>query len=257
MNTATTIDVNVDFGESDNGSPSSDELAILGAATSINLSCGVHAGNVPLLRAILRAAAALPLAVGAHPSYDDRPHFGRRETGLPVAAIEPLVASQVLGLMALALESGTRIRYIKAHGALYHRTAHDPEAAAALCRVARGTGPRVLPILGPAGSVIEKAAKRARVKFFREGLLDRGYRADGTLVPRGEPGALITDSAMIASRAVAIARHEPVAAVDGAPVKIAAESVCLHADSERALAHLQAVREALRAAGVAVLPFAP
>jgi UPF0271 protein len=194
VNKAATIDLNVDFGESDNGSPSPDELAILGTASSINLSCGVHAGNVPLLRAILRAAAALPIAVGAHPSYDDRPHFGRRETGLAAAAIEPLVAAQMLGLMALALESGTRIRYIKAHGALYHRTAHDAEAAAALCRVARGTGPRVLPILGPAGSALESAAKRARVKFFREGLLDRGYRADGTLVPRGEPGDLITDS---------------------------------------------------------------
>lgn len=257
MNTAATIDLNVDFGESDNGSPSSDELAILGTASSINLSCGVHAGNVPLLRAILRAAAAMPVAVGAHPSYDDRPHFGRRETGLPAAAIEPLVASQVLGLMALALESGTRIRYIKAHGALYHRTAHDAEAAAALCRVARTTGPRVLPILGPAGSVLEKTAKRAGVMFCREALLDRGYRADGSLVPRGETGALITDSAAIAARAVAIARGERIASVDGAPVKVSAESVCIHGDSDRALAHLKAVREALQAAGVVVLPFAP
>ena len=257
MSPTTSIDLNVDFGETENTSPSPDELAILGAATSINLSCGLHAGNVPLIRAILRAAAALPMAVGAHPSYDDRPHFGRRETGLPAAAIEPLVTAQVLGLMALALESGTRIRYIKAHGALYHRTAHDAGAAAALCRVARGTGPRLLPILGPAGSVLESAAKRADVPFYREGLLDRGYRADGTLVPRTEHGALITDSAEVSARAVAIARGEPIATVDGTPLKIAADSICIHGDSGLAVAHLHAVRDALRSAGIAVLPFAP
>jgi UPF0271 protein len=95
------------------------------------------------------------------------------------------------------------------------------------------------------------------VKCFREGLLDRGYRADGTLVPRGEPGDLITDSGAVAARAVAIARGEKVAAVDGAPVTITAESVCIHGDSEHALGHLQAVREALHAAAVTVLPFAP
>lgn len=257
VNASLSIDLNVDFGESENQSPTPGELAILGVASSINLSCGLHAGNVPLLRAILRAAASLPIVVGAHPSYDDRTNFGRRETGLAAAAIEPLVAAQVRGLMALALESGTRIRYMKAHGALYHRTAQDAEAAAALCRVARGTGPRVLPLLGPAGSVLESAAKRAGVAFFREGLLDRGYRADGTLVPRGQPGAMITDSAEVSARAVAIARGDPIATVDGPAVKVAADSICIHGDSDLALAHLRAVREALRAAGVSVLPFAP
>ena len=258
MNTSATIDLNVDFGESERESPSPDELAILGLASSINLSCGVHAGNIPLLRAILRAAALLPVALGAHPSYDDRLNFGRRETGLPAPAIEPLITAQVLALMTLAREAGVRIRYIKAHGALYHRTAHDAEAASALCRVALGIDSRPLPLLGPAeGSELERVAKRAGVPFYREGFLDRGYRADGKIVPRGEEGALITDPTETSARAVAIARGEPIAAVDGTRVKIVADSICIHGDSVAALAHVQAAREALRSAGVNVLPFAP
>jgi len=251
------IDLNVDFGESDNSSPSPDELAILGTASSINLSCGLHAGNIPLLRAILREAASLPIAVGAHPSYDDRKGFGRHETGLPALAIEPLVAAQVAGLTALAREAGTRIRYIKAHGALYHRTAHDPEAAAALCSAASGAGARPLPILGPAGSQLESSARNARVPFFREGFLDRGYRGDGTLVPRGERGAMIKGSDAAAARAIAIARGESIEAVDGTSIVVPADSLCIHGDSGAALVQLRAVRTALLDAGVNVLPFAP
>lgn len=254
---AATIDLNVDFGESDNTSPSPAELAILAAASSINLSCGLHAGNITLLRAILSVAAPTPVAIGAHPSYDDRAHFGRRETGLPAEAIEFLVAAQVAGLTALARESGARIRYIKAHGALYHRTAHDAEAAAALCRAARGAAKKSLPLLGPSGSLLENAAKKARVPFFREAFLDRGYRADGTLVPRGQRGAMITDPEVSSARAVAIARAEPIEAVDGSPMMVAADSLCIHGDSDAASAQLRAVRLALRAAGVDVLAFAP
>lgn len=258
MSAAASIDLNVDFGESENESPSPDELAILGLASSINLSCGVHAGSVPLLRSILRTAASLPIVVGAHPSYDDRLNFGRREIGLPASSIEPLVTAQVRGLMVLAREAGVRIRYIKAHGALYHRTARDAEAAAALCRAAHSVGTRPLPLLGPAeGSELEQVAKRAGLPFFREGFLDRGYRADGTLVPRGESGAMIADPAEAAARAVAIARGEPVAAIDGSRIKIGADSLCIHGDSGAASVQLRAVREALRTAGVNVIAFAP
>jgi UPF0271 protein len=257
VNTTATIDLNVDFGESDRESPSPNELAILGLASSINLSCGVHAGNVPLLRSILRTAASLPVALGAHPSYDDRLNFGRRETGLSASAIEPLVTAQVLALMTLAREAGVRIRYIKAHGALYHRTAHDAEAAAALCRAALGIDSRPIPLLGPGeGSELEKVARRAGVPFFREGFLDRGYRANGKLVARGEEGALIIDPVETSARAVAIARRQPIAAVDGTPVTITADSLCVHGDTVAALAHVQSAREALRSAGVDVSPFA-
>jgi UPF0271 protein len=217
----------------------------------------VHAGNLALIRAILRAAAPLPVAIGAHPSYDDREHFGRRETGLAAAAIEHLVAAQLAGLSALARESGARIRYIKAHGALYHRTATDRDAADALCAAASGAAKSPLPLLGPSDSVLAVAAKKARVPFFCEGVLDRGYRADGTLVPRGESGAMITVPAIASARAVAIARGDTIAAVDGTPVKIAADSLCIHGDSGHAPGILRAVRLALRTAGVNVVAFAP
>lgn len=257
MKRAAAIDLNVDFGESDNRSPSTAELEILQSASSINLSCGLHAGNICLLRAILKKAVTLHVAVGAHPSYDDREGFGRRETGLPAHAIEELVASQVTALIGLARESGARIRYVKAHGALYHRTASDSDAAAALCRAALWAGAHPLPLLGPAGSALEAAAKSTGLAFFTEGFLDRGYNADGTLVPRGRPGDMIGDPSAAASRAVEIALGEPIVAIDGSSLTIRAHSLCIHGDSTHALQQLRAVRASLHEAGVKVAPFAP
>lgn len=257
MNGAPAIDLNVDFGETDNDSPTPAEFSILSKVSSINLSCGLHAGNPALLDSILGAAAALPIAVGAHPSYDDRAGFGRRETGIPAVAIEDLVAMQVATLRGLAQVHGVRIRYLKAHGALYHRTAHEADAAAALCRAAaRGTGAG-LPILGPAGSILEHTARQSGLPFFREAFLDRGYKSNGNLVPRGEPGDMVTDARIASARAIAIARGEPIEASDGMRITVAADSLCVHGDSPTALEQLTAVRFALREAGVTVSPFAP
>lgn len=251
-----TIDLNVDLGESNALEPHATELSLLKIVSSVNLSCGAHAGNPSLISALLRFAAERGLSIGAHPSYADRENFGRRETGLPAADIEALVAAQLSDLAALARPTGGRIRYVKPHGALYHRVAQDAAAATALVR-ALVKHDRALWLLGPAGSQVQRAARESGIAFAAEGFLDRGYRADGTLVPRGQPGDLLTEPEAAAVRAIALARGELIQAVDGTPLRVPAQSLCTHGDGASALPVLRLVAARLFEHGVRVQPFAP
>lgn len=252
----TAIDLNVDLGETDALMPSAAEEALLAIVSSVNLSCGAHAGNRSLLRALLALATARGVTIGAHPSYDDRAHFGRRETGESAARIGELVARQLRELAALARETGARLRYVKPHGALYHRTATDAAAADALARAVHAHDPRLW-LLGPAGSRLARAAGEHGLGFAAEGFLDRGYRADGTLVPRGQPGDLVHEPAAAADRALAFARGEPIAAADGTRLRVPARSLCTHGDSQSALPLLKLVRVRLLESGIRVQPFVP
>lgn len=249
------IDLNVDLGETDSPVPGSTELDLLRIVTSVNLSCGLHAGNPALLRHLLAAAAEHGIAVGAHPSYDDRPNFGRVETGLPAARIGPLVTAQIESLRHLAAETGARIRYVKAHGALYHRTAWDAEAAAPFADAVRAFDPDLW-ILAPAASPLAAACAERGIPFAAEAFLDRGYQADAHLVPRGRPGDLIHDPHSAGARAVALARSEPITTDTGTPLTLSADSLCAHGDSGSALPVLRSARAALAAAGIALRAFA-
>lgn len=251
-----TIDLNVDLGETDAAEPHATELSLLKIVSSVNLSCGAHAGNPALLTALLRYAHERELSIGAHPSYPDRANFGRRETGATPAEIATFVARQVTDLVALAKPLGARLRYVKPHGALYHRTARDPAAAEALAQ-AVAAHDRKFWLLGPAGSALETQAARSGLNFAAEGFLDRGYGADGGLVPRGEPGDLVTDPEQAAVRALAFARGERIHAADGTALDLKARSLCTHGDSHSALPVLRLVHARLFAHGVRVHPFAP
>lgn len=251
-----TIDLNVDLGETDAPAPHANELSLLKIVSSVNLSCGAHAGNPSLLTALLHFAVERGLSIGAHPSYPDHANFGRRETGATASEIESFTAHQLADLAALARPAGARLRYVKPHGALYHRVAQDPAAADSLARaIARHD--REFWILGPARSALEQAARAHQLRFAAEGFLDRGYRADGTLVPRGEPGDVLTSPEHAAVRAIAFARGESIHAVDGTPLNLPARSLCTHGDSHSALSVLRLVHTRLFEHGVRVQPFAP
>ena len=174
------------------------------------------------------------MTLGAQVSYDDRARFGRVELDVPAALLREQVAEQVGVLSAIAAAEGGEVAYLKPHGALYHRVARDEDQAAA---VLDGSGE--LPVMGMPGSVLLSMA-HARGRASRlEGFPDRGYGADGRLLPRDQPGALVTDPARVASRAVELA-----ASVD---------SVCVHGDSPGAVRTAAAVRRALEAAGLVVV----
>lgn len=248
------IDLNADLGEGFGAWDLGDDAALLDVVTSANVACGFHAGDPERLLGTLRAAATAGVAVGAHPSYRDLVGFGRRFVDASPAELHADVLYQLAALQGLARVAGTAVRYVKPHGALYNRIAHDPVHADSVIAAVRDLDPS-LPVLGLAGSPFLDRARAAGLRAVAEVFADRGYRADGTLVPRREPGALLHDPAVIAERMRRFAAEGVVTAVDGSPVRLEAESICLHGDSPGAVEAARAVRAELRGAGVALRPF--
>ncbi|GEL96820.1 LamB/YcsF family protein [Cellulomonas terrae] len=247
------IDLNCDLGEEvDAWEPGVDGLdtQLLDVVTSANVACGLHAGDERIMAAVCRAASARGVAVGAHVSYLDREHFGRRFVDVPADVLQEQVTRQVETLRAIARWEGTRVAYVKPHGALYNAVVHHETHARALVAASAD-----LPVLGLPGSAVLAAARARGLRAVTEAFADRGYRADGTLVPRSEPGALVTDDAEVAARVVRLAVDGVVRAVDGTDVRVEAESVCVHSDTPGAAALARAVRATLAEAGVTVVPF--
>jgi UPF0271 protein len=223
------IDLNADLGEE-----VTDDEALLAVVTSANVACGYHAGNPAIMRAVCEEAARRGVSVGAQVSYADRENFGRVALDVEYGVLRDQVADQVGVLSAIAEAAGTVVRYVKPHGALYHRVIDDPDQAAAVL-AASGS----LPVLGMAGELLTQAAAAGRA-VLHEGCPDRAYGPDGRLVPRSKPGAVLTDAVRIAQRAVELAT--------GTEPRI--DSVCVHGDTPGAVDHARAVRQALEAAGL-------
>jgi 5-oxoprolinase (ATP-hydrolysing) subunit A len=244
----TAVDLNADVGEG-----AGDDDDVLDLVTSASVACGVHAGDPDTMRRTLEAATRRGVVVGAHPSYPDRTGFGRRPLAMAPAQITDEVLSQVLALEALAAASGARVRFVKPHGALYLRMADDESCATAVAEAVRAAGDLVL--LVPAGSQAVGAATAAGVRVATEAFADRAYLPDGRLAPRSDPGAVIDDPVEAARRAVRIAVHHEVTAVDGTVVSVTASSICVHGDTPGAAALATGVRAALERAGVTLVPF--
>jgi UPF0271 protein len=219
------VDLNADLGEE-----VTDDAALLAVVTSANVACGYHAGSRVIMRTVCAEAVRLGVSIGAQVSYDDRENFGRVPRDVPADVLREQVADQVGTLLEIAAAEGLDVRYVKPHGALYHRVIDDEEQAAA---VLAGSGS--LPVLGMPGALFLALAAAVGRATYVEGFPDRGYGEDGRLLPRDHPEAVLTDPAQIASRAVRL-----VATVD---------SVCVHGDTPGAVAHAGAVRAALEAAG--------
>lgn len=244
------IDLNADLGETVDGVPTADDAALFAVVSSASVACGGHAGDDASMRDAVTRATVHAVAVGAHPSYPDRAGFGRHRIAMAGEDVRASVAAQLAALVAV----GADVRYVKPHGALYHAVRDDREqaraVAAAVADLSELLG-RALPLLGLEGE-IARAAAEAGLPFRREAFLDRGYRTDGSLVPRGDAGALLRDAELVAARAVRLATSGVVVAVDGAVVRTDAVSLCIHGDSPDAVAMARAVRAALDAAGVEV-----
>jgi 5-oxoprolinase (ATP-hydrolysing) subunit A len=249
------MDLNSDLGETVDGAPTADDPALFALVTSANVACGFHAGDEASMRASCRLAATGGVALGAHVSYDDREGFGRRDVDVSPDRLRSDVLTQLRSLADAAATAGVRIRYVKPHGALYNRIVHDRAQADAVASAVRDFSPG-LPLLGLPGSQIEAAAAAAGSPFFREAFVDRGYRPDGTLVPRGAVGAVLGPGDAIAERAVQLARTGRVRAVDGTVLDLRVDSLCVHGDTPGAVGMAREVRAALIASGVPLGPFA-
>ncbi len=235
------IDLNADLGESFGNWSMGDDAAMLDVVTSANIACGFHAGDPSAIRRTVQEAVDRDVVIGAHVGYPDLVGFGRRRMDVAPDDLIADVLYQIGALDGLCRVAGARLRYVKAHGALYHRINSDVVQARAFAN-AVALYDSTLPILGADGPLsVEAAANGLRV--VGEGLADRAYRDDGTLVPRGEPGAVHSDSEDVAVQAIALARRSEIG------------SVCLHGDSPNAVSNAREVRARLLREGFTVRSF--
>jgi UPF0271 protein len=205
------------------------------------------------MRRTVAAAVRHGVVVGAHPSYPDRDGFGRRPMDLAPDQIAEEVLTQVVALEGVARAAGTRVRYVKPHGALYHRMADDEACARALARALCRAGDLVL--LAPSGSGAVEIALSEGVRVATEAFADRAYTPDARLAPRMEPGAVLSDPAEVARRAVGIVVDNETVTTDGSVIALVASSICVHGDTPRAATVARRVRKELQRAGVNLAPF--
>lgn len=248
------IDLNSDLGESYGAWRMGDDEAMLDIVTSANVACGAHAGDPSTLRRVCQAAAERGVAIGAQVGYPDLAGFGRRFIDIHPDDLRDVVLYQLGALDAFAQVAGTGVAYVKPHGALYHACLTHPEQAEAVAVAAHEYDPSMA-VLGPPGSTLLAIAEAIGMEAVPEAFADRAYRPDGTLMPRTEEGAVITDPAVVASRAVAIATERTVTAADGSSITVEARSICIHGDTPGAVELARAVREALETAAVGVYRF--
>lgn len=234
------IDLNADLGEGFAGVSPPDDATLLTLVSSANIACGYHAGDAVLMRRTVVEALRRGVAIGAHPGYPDPTGFGRRNLDASPKEVTAYVIAQIGALDAFCRATGAKMRYVKAHGALYNRAVRDAAVADAIAEGIRLVDPSLV-MLGLPNSELISAAERSGLRPAREGFADRGYRADGTLVPRTEPGALITDPEKAADQAERIA-----------PL---VDSICIHGDTPGAVSLVRTVRERLITKGYSIAPF--
>lgn len=249
------IDVSADIGERDGSAGRAHDGHILEYISSASIACGFHAGDAKSMRETVTLCAAAGVAIGAHPSYLDRDGFGRVETHLSSVEIRRHVGLQVVILSDICRAMNVQLRFVKPHGALYNRAAADPAAADAIASAISEID-RSLTLLGLAGSEMIRAAARFGLPVAREAFLDRAYSPQGTLIPRNVPGAVFTDPEVVVQRALDLIQDNILYAVDGTPLRIVADSLCLHGDGEHSIEFAKAVRRGLEAEGLDVAAFA-
>lgn len=249
------IDLNADLGEGFGVWRLGDDDAMLRIVTSANVACGFHAGDPAGLLRVCRSAAERGVRIGAQVSYRDLAGFGRRFIDVATDDLVADVVYQIGALQAIARASGSAVSYVKPHGALYNAIVTHREQAAAVADAVRMVDP-ALPVLGLAGSAFFEEAARRGLRTVAEAFADRAYRADGQLVSRREPGAVLHDPAAIAERVLGMVTSGRVTGAGGASVSVDVESVCVHGDSPGAAQIAAAVRDRLQAAGVEIGAFA-
>ena len=244
----TGIDMNSDMGESFGRWKLGDDEALLDVVSSANVACGFHAGDPSVMLRTLSYAASREVMVGVHVAYRDLAGFGRRYVDESPDELKADVMYQIAALEGMARSVGAQVRYVKPHGALYNRIVRDESQAAAV--------DASLAILTQPGAVVGRLAAQAGLRVFHEAFADRAYNADGTLVSRRLPDAVIADPAEVAARVLRMVCEHEVVAIDGTVVPLNADSVCVHGDSPSAVAMARAVRARLESEGVAIRAFA-
>lgn len=233
------IELNADIGEGH------DDASLMPYLDRVSIASGGHTGDAASMAAALRLAADHGVAVGAHPSYPDRAQFGRRELAASAGEIARWVTQQTEMLAEQAVRLGLRLAHVKPHGALYNVAARDAGVARAIAQAVAALDPQLI-LVGMAGSQLVAAGEAAGLVVLHEAFADRRYQRDGRLVSRETPGALIVDPRLAAAQAAALAQGQAIDTLDGSPLRISADTICLHGDTPGALNIAHAVHSALK-----------
>lgn len=243
------IDLNADVGESFGPYTIGADADVLPHVTSANVACGGHGGDPSVMRRTVRLAVDCGASPGAHPGYADLMGFGRRDIAMDPQEVEDLVVYQIGALAGVAAAEGAQLGHVKPHGALYNRAARDRPLADAIARAVRAVDRRLI-LFGGSGSCLVEAGEALGLRTAAEVFADRAYRADGSLVSRREPGAVLTDPATVAERALRLIEHGEVAAITGEVIRLRRDTICLHGDTPGAGDLAAALRARLEEAGV-------
>ena len=244
-----TVDLNSDLGESFGHYTIGNDANVLPLITSANVACGFHAGDPSVMAKTVAIAESNGVAVGAHPGYPDLNGFGRRRMAMDPNDVTNMITYQVGALAAFT--KGHHLHHVKPHGALYNAAGKDLDLAVAICKGIKRVDPE-LPIYGLSGSNLIKAAEQVGIPSRSEAFADRAYQADGSLVPRSQKGAVLTDPTEVAQRAVHMIKDQAVTAITGEKVPLKVDSLCVHGDNEAALAIVKELRKTLKANGIAI-----
>ncbi|MFX3632974.1 MAG: LamB/YcsF family protein [Candidatus Pristimantibacillus sp.] len=253
MTTIPTVDLNCDFGEGYGAYTFGQDAELLQYVTSVNIACGFHAGDPHTMRQAVDYSISAGVAIGAHPGLPDRLGFGRREMSVTPAEVYDFTLYQVGALSAFVRAAGGRLRHVKPHGALYHMAGRDGAIADAIVQAAAVID-RGLIIFAQSGSMLIDAAKREGLTTASEVFADRAYERDGSLVSRGNPGAVLQDIEAVAKQACAMVVQGVAYSVHGEEVAVQSDTICLHGDGPHATLFAARIREALSAQGVQLQP---
>lgn len=250
------VDVNCDLGESFGRYQLGEQEEVLKYITSANIACGFHAGDPTVMRRTVALAVENDVRIGAHPSFPDLIGFGRRQMYVKPHEAYDMVVYQIGALDAFLRLHNTQLQHVKPHGALYNMAAVDPSLAEAIAQAVKDVSPSLV-LYGLAGSELTKAGEKLGLTVAHEVFADRTYQPDGTLTPRTEANALITDEQQSLDQIRQMVMEGSVRAVDGTIVKLQADTICVHGDSPHAVAFARRIYDDLRKSGVNVEPFIP
>ena len=251
----TTVDLNSDLGEGFGHWTLGDDDALLQVVTSANVACGFHAGDATTMRRVCESAVASGVAIGAQVGYRDLPGFGRRFIDIEPKDLAAEVIYQIGALDGFARIAGSRVRYVKPHGALYNAIVHHEQQAAAVVEAVCAYD-RTLPVLGLPGSAWLRLAAEAGLTVVHEAFADRAYTPQGTLVSRRVPDSVLHDGPEIARRCVAMATGGTIKDIEGGDLLLSPGSICVHGDTPGAVQIARLVRGALAGAGITLTSFA-
>jgi UPF0271 protein len=246
------ININADMAEGFGPYEIGADMALLDIVGSANIACGMHGGDPGIMRRVAAEAQARGVSIGAHPGFDDRWGFGRRQMEMAPDALEHLVAYQIGAMQAMAAHAGARVSHVKVHGALNNMACKRADYAEAIARAVARVDPGLIHLVMP-GTEMERATLEAGLPIAREAFVDRTYEDDGTLTPRSVPGSVIRDAGEAAERVLAMVETGRIVSRHGTALEIGFESLCVHGDEPSAVAVATAARAALERAGVAVV----